>query len=109
VPTGTSNPKIWAIDVANLVFRLVDPTNQIGKASRLMSVMLTPRTILLCNVCMMCMKSDQKTTIKQKEKNQKNNHYFEMRLVCKQITHHTTDSWTNGVHVRGGSRSLQWN
>jgi hypothetical protein len=42
-------------------------------------------------------------------KNQKNNHYFEMRLVCKQITHHTTDSWTNGVHVRGGSRSLQWN
>ncbi len=55
------------------------------------------------------MKSDQKTTIKQKEKNQKNNHYFEMRLVCKQITHHTTDSWTNGVHVRGGSRSLQWN
>jgi|TARA_B110000208_G_C11662648_1_gene392216 hypothetical protein len=26
------------------------------------------------------MKSDQKTTIKQKEKNQKNNNYFEMRL-----------------------------
>ena len=70
VPTGTSNPKIWAIDVANLVFRLVDPTNQIGKASRLMSVMLTPRTILLCMMYEIRSENNDKTEGKKSEKQQ---------------------------------------